>query len=25
LIRDKLTEKGIAIADGSSGSTWKKV
>jgi cysteinyl-tRNA synthetase len=25
LIRDRLTEKGIAIADGSSGSTWKKV
>jgi cysteinyl-tRNA synthetase len=25
LIRDKLTEKGIAIADGSSGSTWTKV
>lgn len=24
LIRDRLAEKGIAIADGSSGSTWKK-
>ncbi len=24
LIRDRLAEKGIAIADGSSGSTWQK-
>lgn len=24
MIRDRLAEKGIAIADGSSGSTWKK-
>ena len=24
LIRDRLTEKGVSIADGPSGSTWQK-